>query len=103
MKLKNLIVSVIVLAVLAGGAYLARRPAPPPAADARLNQSLVDRTAIEKAAKVRISDAGKTVELRAGDNLIRGVVDRVVRGENPLVEVNGGIYDFSQIESVIGN
>jgi hypothetical protein len=63
MKLKNLIVSVLILAALAGGAYLARRPAPPPAADARINQSLVDRTAIEKAAKLRISDAGKNVEL----------------------------------------
>jgi flagellar basal-body rod modification protein FlgD len=46
---------------------------------------------------------GKTVELRNGDDLVRGVVDRVVRGENPLVGVNGGIYDFSQIESVISN
>ena len=46
---------------------------------------------------------GKTVEIRNGDNLVRGVVDRVVRGESPLVGVNGGIYDFSQIESVIGN
>jgi flagellar basal-body rod modification protein FlgD len=44
---------------------------------------------------------GKTVELRDGENLVRGVVDRVVRGENPLVGVNGGIYDFSQIESVV--
>ncbi len=46
---------------------------------------------------------GKTVELRDGDNLVRGVVDKVVRGDNPLVGVNGGIYDFSQIESIIGN
>jgi flagellar basal-body rod modification protein FlgD len=46
---------------------------------------------------------GKTVELRDGDKLVRGVVDRVVRGESPLVGVNGGIYDFSQIESVISN
>jgi flagellar basal-body rod modification protein FlgD len=46
---------------------------------------------------------GKTVEIRDGDNLVRGVVDRVVRGESPLVGVNGQIYDFSQIESVIGN
>ena len=46
---------------------------------------------------------GRTVEIRDGDNLVRGVVDRVVRGENPLVGVNGAIYDFSQIESVISN
>ena len=44
---------------------------------------------------------GKTVELHDGDNLVRGVVDRVVRGNNPMVGVNGSIYDFSQIESVI--
>jgi len=46
---------------------------------------------------------GKTVELRDGDNLVHGVVDKVVRGENPLVSVNGAVYDFSQIESVISN
>ena len=46
---------------------------------------------------------GKTVEIRNGDNLVRGIVDRVVRGDSPLVGVNGGIYDFSQIESVISN
>jgi flagellar basal-body rod modification protein FlgD len=46
---------------------------------------------------------GKTVEIRDGDRMVRGVVDRVVRGDSPLVGVNGGIYDFSQIESVIGN
>lgn len=44
---------------------------------------------------------GKTVELHDGDNLVRGVVDKVVRGNNPMVGVNGSIYDFSQIESVI--
>jgi flagellar basal-body rod modification protein FlgD len=46
---------------------------------------------------------GKTVEIRDGDNLVTGVVNRVIRGDNPLVGVNGKIYDFSQIESVIGN
>ena len=46
---------------------------------------------------------GKTVEIRDGSNLVRGVVDRVVRGDSPLVGVNGAIYDFSQIESVVGN
>jgi flagellar basal-body rod modification protein FlgD len=44
---------------------------------------------------------GKTVELHDGDNLVRGVVDKVVRGDNPLVSINGGVYDFSQVESVI--
>jgi hypothetical protein len=63
MRLKTLLVTVLVLAVLSVGAYLARRPAPPAAADARINQPLVDRAAIEKAVKLRISEAGKTVEL----------------------------------------
>ena len=63
MKIKTLIVSIVVLAVLAVGAYVLQRPTPPPPADARLNQPMVDRTAIEKAAKIRISDAGKNLEL----------------------------------------
>lgn len=63
MKLKTLIVSVLVLAALSVVAYLARRPAPPPSADARVNQPLVERAAIEQAAKLKLSDAGKTVEL----------------------------------------
>jgi flagellar basal-body rod modification protein FlgD len=44
---------------------------------------------------------GKTVEIRDGENLVRGTVDKVVRGENPLIGVNGSIYDFSQIESIV--
>lgn len=63
MKLKTLLVSVLVLAALSVAAYIARRPAPPPSADARINQPLVERAAIEKAAKLKLSDTGKSVEL----------------------------------------
>lgn len=63
MKLKTLIVSVIVLAALSAVAYFARRPAPPPSADARIDHPLVERATIEKAAKLRIADAGKSVDL----------------------------------------
>ena len=63
MKLKTIIVSVVVLALASVAVYFARRPAPPPAADARIGQSLVDPKTIESAAKLRISDAGKTVTL----------------------------------------
>lgn len=63
MKIKTLVVSIIVLAVLAVGAYVLQRPTPPPPADTRLNQPMVDRAAVEKAAKIRISDAGKNLEL----------------------------------------
>jgi flagellar basal-body rod modification protein FlgD len=60
-------------------------------------QKLSDLLASSEASQV----LGKTVELRDGENLVRGVVDKVVRGSNPLVGVNGSVYDFSQIESVI--
>lgn len=63
MKLKTLIVSVLVLAALSAGAFLLRRPAPPPSTDARINQPLADAATVEKAAKLRIADAGKTIEL----------------------------------------
>lgn len=63
MKLKTLVVSVLVLAVLAGIAFLLQRPAPPPSADTRMNQPLVEPAAIEAAARLRLSDQGKTVEV----------------------------------------
>jgi hypothetical protein len=63
MKLKTLVVTVLVLAALSIGVYIARRPEAPKSADARLSQPLVDRAVIEKAQKLKLSDAGKTVEL----------------------------------------
>src|SRR5215213_11624919 len=63
MKLKTLVVTVLVLAALALGVYIARRPEAPKSADTRINQSLVDRAIIEKAQKIRITDAGKSVDL----------------------------------------
>jgi hypothetical protein len=63
MKLRSLIVCVAVLAVLAGTVYFVRRPGPPPSTDARLNQPLVDRATLEKAAKLTLSDQGKSVTL----------------------------------------
>jgi hypothetical protein len=63
MKLKTLVVTVLVLAALSIGVYIARRPEAPKSADTRLNQPLVDRAVIEKAQKMKITDAGKTVEL----------------------------------------
>ena len=68
MKIKTLVASIVVLAVLAAGAFLLQRPAPPPPADTRLNQPMVDRATVEKASKIRISDAGKNIDLiRQGD------------------------------------
>jgi flagellar basal-body rod modification protein FlgD len=44
---------------------------------------------------------GKTVEINDGQSVVRGTVDKVMRGDSPMVSVNGQIYDFSQVESVI--
>jgi hypothetical protein len=63
MKLKTLIVIVGILAALSVVAFIARRPAAAPAADTRVGQPLIASTQIEKAARLRISDQGKTVVL----------------------------------------
>ncbi len=63
MKLKTLIIAIVVLGVLSVGAYFFTRPEAPKAADSRLGQPLVANAMVEKAAKLRITDAGKTVEL----------------------------------------
>ena len=63
MKLKTLIVCIVVLGALSAGVYFAQRPEAPAPADPRVRQPLVAASAIEKAAKVRITDQGKTVEL----------------------------------------
>jgi flagellar basal-body rod modification protein FlgD len=44
---------------------------------------------------------GKKVEIEDGDTKVTGLVDRVLRGDNPLVGVNGKYYEFSQVVSVI--
>ena len=63
MKLRTLLLTIAVLAALSAVAFFATRTTPPPPADSRVGQPLVDRTLAEKAAKVRFSDQGKTVTL----------------------------------------
>ncbi len=63
MKLKSILLAVAVLAALSAAAFFATRPTPPPVADTRLGSPIVDRTIVEKAAKLRLSDQGKTVTL----------------------------------------
>jgi hypothetical protein len=63
MKLKTLIVTIAILAVLSGIAYWANRPEAPAVSDPRIDKTLVDSSAIDKAAKLRLSDQGKTVVL----------------------------------------
>ncbi len=43
---------------------------------------------------------GRTVEVLDGDKAIYGKVSQVVRGEFPLVMVNGSFYDLEQVSKV---
>jgi hypothetical protein len=63
MKLKPLVLTVVLLAVLSGLAYWANRPAPAPAADPRVAQPLAAPAAIAQATQLRLTDDGKTVLL----------------------------------------
>lgn len=63
MKLRTVIVTVALLAVLSAIVAFVRRPASAPSSDPRINQPVVDASVLEKAAKLRLSDAGKSVEL----------------------------------------
>jgi hypothetical protein len=63
MKLKSLLIVVTILAAVSAAVFVARRPAAPVAADIRIGQTLANRTAIEQAAGLRVSDQGKTVSL----------------------------------------
>ena len=92
MKLKTLIVTILVLAAVSVGVYFVQRPAPPATSDARIGQSLVDRAAIEKATKLRLTDAGKKVELvRQGD------------GTWKVASYYDLPADFSKLSGFVGN
>jgi hypothetical protein len=92
MKLKNLLIVVAVLAVLSGAAYWMNRPAAPPPSDARIGQPIVDQAAIESAAKLRLTDQGKTV-----------VLSRQAGGTWRDDSYYGMPVDFSKLSSFIGD
>lgn len=68
MKLKTLILSVAVLAVLSAVAFLLQRPSAPANQDARIGQPVFDTKALEKTARIRLADQGKTVLLTKQPN-----------------------------------
>lgn len=92
MKLKTIIVTVAVLAVLSLVAYFARRPSPPASADARIGQPLVDTDTVNKAAKLRITDAGKTV-----------LLDRQADGNWRVASYHDFPADFQKLSGFVGN
>lgn len=63
MKLKTLVVSVLVLAVLSAAVYYLNRPEVPRATDPRVGQPIVQAATIEAAPKIKIADQGKSVVL----------------------------------------
>ena len=63
MKLRTLLIVVAILAALSVAVFVAQRPPPSLAARARLGEPLVDTALIEKAARLRVTDQGKTVSL----------------------------------------
>jgi len=68
MKLRTLVITVALLAVLSVVAYLCNRPEPAPVADARAGRPLLGPETVAKASGLVISDQGKKVELaRSGD------------------------------------
>ena len=46
------------------------------------------------------STLGKTVELNIGDTTAKGMVEGVIRGENPQILVNGMYYSMDKIAAV---
>jgi hypothetical protein len=63
MKLKTLALAVAILAVLSLAAYYLQRPPAPAGADPRTDQPVFDAKVLEKAARIRLTDQGRTVVL----------------------------------------
>jgi hypothetical protein len=63
MRLKTLVIVIAFLAVASATVFFLRRPSAPVSSDARIGQPLVDQATIEKAAKVRLTENGKSVTL----------------------------------------
>jgi hypothetical protein len=63
MKLRNLVITVVLLGLLSAVAYFRNRPEPAPAQDPRVGKALLDADTASKAAGLVISDQGKKVEL----------------------------------------
>ncbi len=92
MKLKNLIVTIAVLAALSAIAFFATRPEAPALPDARINQPMVARATAEQAAKVRLSDQGKTVSL-----------DRQADGTWRVTSYYDMPADFQKLSAFVGS
>jgi len=66
MKIRTLVISVALLAILSAVAYLANRPASPASKDPRVGKAVLEQDAATQAAGIVITDQGKRVELARG-------------------------------------
>jgi hypothetical protein len=92
MRLKTLLITIGALAVLSLIVAVVRRPSAPTSADSRLNQPLVDAATADKATKLRLSDAGKSVE-----------VVRQPDGTWRVPSYHDMPADFSKLSTFVGN
>src|ERR1043166_7307523 len=63
MKIKSLIVTIGVLAILSLVVFFVNRPEAPVVADTRVEKPILDGSVVEKATKLKLADQGKTVLL----------------------------------------
>jgi hypothetical protein len=70
MKLRTLVISVALLAVLSVVVFFRNRPEPVPPADPRVGTAVLDPDTVSKAAGLVISDQGKKVELSKGADAV---------------------------------
>ncbi len=64
MKLRTLVIAIVILAALSGVVALVNRPPARPPEDARVAQPIAAASLVEKATGIRISESGRTVELK---------------------------------------
>src|SRR5471030_602725 len=92
MKLKPLVLGVALLALLSAVAFWVNRPPAAPAADPRVGQPLADPAAIARAARLRLTDGGKTV-----------ILVRQPDGTWRVPDYFGLTADFSKLSSFVSD
>lgn len=92
MNLRPLSYTVAVLVVLSVAVWFARRPAPPVSADPRTNQPVLAADLATQAARVKLADQGRTVELA-----------RQSDGTWTVVSYHDFPADFGKLSRLIGD
>lgn len=93
MKIKNLTILVLVLAVLTVITWFFKRPSPPPGLDPRTGVTLVDRETLVSARQIVLKHGGNEVTLVSGDE----------SGEWKVAEYYDFPADFSKLSNLAGD